>query len=114
MWNRSNRICDWGACSFTLEAVSHYDELLRGPAGEKDSLRITKSSAVITEFLVKMGLGHWADANKVLYRLRHYRSGSASKEFSAVSIARKTYAGFYKRNFWRISSHWRRTFERTD
>jgi hypothetical protein len=44
-------------------ARGHYRELL-APAG--NSLVLTKRSALISEFLVKMGLGHWADAKKSL------------------------------------------------
>jgi hypothetical protein len=49
---------------------AHYNAMLREHEINVNSLALAKRSALITEFLVKMGLGHWADAKKSLDLMR--------------------------------------------
>jgi hypothetical protein len=52
---------------FKSKGYSHLAEALpRVTSGADNSLRVTKNNALAAHFLVKMGMGHWADARKTL------------------------------------------------
>jgi hypothetical protein len=56
----------WLWAEFEACAPAHYHAMVMKDEINSNSLALTKRSALITEFLVKMGLGHWEDARKSL------------------------------------------------
>lgn len=64
--------------AFDRLARVHYCELLAPHTASGDSGRVTRCNALMTEFLVKMGLGHWADAKRSLDLMKAIMSTSCA------------------------------------